>query len=256
MKNSINIFSKRLLKLIILILLLPNFNSFGQCSVVINEIMFSPSSGPGNSLYDNGANSSQTSEWVEIYNPSSCNPVDISCWILGSDQTNAMAGGANYGAFVFPNGTIIPPLGFLVIGGNTATPKDFNVQTSSQYCGNTRWFLSNTAGWIGLYDNTGAVIDAVYWSNTGSTALSSSPAFNNSLISNQTISCKCSGFSNNMLAKNITGIEFAGSSSGGLGEGFKRTIDGGTTWQIETVAQSTPKACNGACNIFLSNNKP
>ena len=217
-----------------------------QCPVVINEIFYSPDQQTANSMHDL-FNTATTAEWVELYNPSSCTSVDISCWILGSDETNTATGGSNFGAFVFPSGTVIPPLGFIVLGGAAASPKDFDVQNSSNYCGNSRWFLSNTAGWIALYTNTGTVVDAVYWSNTGA-GLSSSPSFSYALNSSHSVSCACPGSSiNSTIASNIPGIEFAGTSTGLLGEGWKRTVDGGSTWATETPAQSTPKACNGAC---------
>lgn len=242
---------------IILLLLFPNI-TFSQCQVVINEIMFGPNTIPGNSMHDNAtpANADSTAEWIELYNPSACNSVDISCWILGSDETNTSIPSINYGVFVFPNGTIIPPHGFLVVGGAAATTKDFNSQTSSNYCGFSRWFLQNANGWVALYSNTGSIVDAVYWSTSGSAALNTSSEFNNSLITNSgSVSCSCSGtVLNNTVAKNIAGIEFAGTSTGGLNQGWKRTIDGATTWASEVLSQSTPKTCNGACMQALSAN--
>src|SRR6187549_3734684 len=85
-----------------------------QCQVVINEVMFAP---PGvgigsNGMHDAGLfNKDSTAEWVELYNPSSCDAVDISCWVLGSDESTAS--NDNYGVFVFPQGTSIPPHGFV-----------------------------------------------------------------------------------------------------------------------------------------------
>ncbi len=249
-----NFFNYHAVLLLIVIVLFP-LRLKSQCSVVINEIFFAPPDVNGantsNSMRD-AANPNNTAEWVEIYNPSTCNPVDISCWILGSDMSVAdMFGNTtqeNHGAFVFPNGTVIPPLGFIVVGGAAANPKDFNCQTSTNYSGFNRWFLNNLTGWLALYDKTGAVMDAVYWSWAGANSLNSTANFNNSLSTRNQVTTKCAGtVLNNTLVRNIADLEFAGTSSGNLDEGWKRSVDGGATWQKETHAQSTPKACNATC---------
>lgn len=228
-----------------LTLLLIPFLSNSQCKVVINEIFYSPSADGGNNM--NSDNTVDTpAEWVELYNPSACNEVDISCWVLGSNEG---FGGLydNRGIFVFPQGTTIPPLGFIVVGGTNAATKDFDCNTSNFYCGSQRWFLNNQNGWIGLFKNTGEVVNAVYWSTAGKNALTNADEFAHALSEDQ-YSCLCSGSTlNSKAARDIPGIEFAGSSTGALGEGWKRTTDGGTTWQTETPNQSTPKACNGVC---------
>lgn len=60
-----------------------NTNCFGSpCdyegpSILINEIMMSPNSNDG-SLW--GGTASQAGEWIELYNPDICEPVDISCF--------------------------------------------------------------------------------------------------------------------------------------------------------------------------------
>ncbi len=228
-----------------------------QCQVVINEVMFSPPGvGTGsNGMHDAGPlNNDSTAEWVELYNPSSCDVVDISCWVLGSDESSSLAGDNN-GIFVFPQGTTIQPHGFIVVGGTSAATKDFDSQKSQFYCGATRWFLSNNSGWVGLFNNKGAVVNAVYWSTQGKSALSTAGEFSNSMNSHasQYSSCICSGTTlSSTPAKSMTGIEFAGTSSGNLGEGWKRTSDGSTTWVKESPNQSTPKSCNGICALALN----
>ena len=228
--------------------LIPFFVS-SQCKVIINEVMFAPL-GTGvasNGMHDESTfNKDSTAEWVELYNPSSCDAVDISCWVLGSNEgTNS--GISNDGIFVFPQGTSIPPHGFIVVGGTSAPTKDFDSQKSQYYCGAARWFLSNTSGWVGLFTNTGAVVNAVYWSTNGQSALSTNDEFDHAL-NEKNYSCICGGATlNASKAKNIAGIEFAGTSTNTLGEGWKRSVDGGTTWVKETPNQTTPKACNGVC---------
>jgi gliding motility-associated-like protein len=216
-----------------------------QCKVVINEIFYSPPVDAGNNMH-NTVTADTAAEWVELYNPSACDAVDISCWVLGSDEG---FGGLynNNGIFVFPQGTSIPPHGFIVVGGTSAATKDFDSNTSKFYCGSNRWFLNNQNGWIGLFTNTGAVVNAVYWSTLGKNALNTQNEFNHALSEKQ-YSCICSGTTlNSTPAKSIAGIEFAGTSTGGLGEGWKRISDGSPTWQTEGVNQATPKACNGVC---------
>lgn len=226
-----------------------------QSQVVINEILFSPQLTYENSLYD-VSYPGVVSEWIELYNPSLCDSVDLSCWILGSDETEFITGSYNYGAFVFPSGTMIPPNGFLVVGGVAASPADFNIDTSPNFCGYSRWYLRNSKGWIALYDNLGAVKDAVYWANTGASALSSAPEFNNALNTNAlTIPCSCSGSTiNSTPAKNIVGIEFAGIPVGIYGEGWQRTSDGGNTWATVFSNNTTPNAPNGTPILALSAN--
>jgi gliding motility-associated-like protein len=219
-----------------------------QCKVVINEIMFAPPGvGTGsNGMHDESPfNKDSTAEWVELYNPSSCTAVDISCWVLGSNESSSATD--NHGIFVFPQGTTIPPLGFIVVGGTSAATKDFDSQKSQYYCGATRWFLSNISGWVGLFDNKGNAVSAVYWSTSGQGALSTQAEFSNPLNAEQ-YACICSGTTlSSTPAKDIGGIEFAGISTNTLGEGWKRTSDGSSTWVKETPNQATPKACNGVC---------
>lgn len=212
--------------------------------------MFSPPSDGGNSMhgpYNAVTPADSSAEWVELYNPSSCESVDISCWILGSDEGSDPLGNRNYGAFVFPQGTSIPPHGFVVVGGTSAPTKNFDSNKSQYFCGSIRWYLSNSSGWVGLFKNDGSVVNAVYWSSLGQMALSSSSEFTNSMTTTS-YKCVCSGTTlNSTPAKNIKEMEFAGTSSGNLGEGWKRTIDGGSTWAKELATQATPKSCNGVC---------
>jgi len=106
--------------------------------IVINEVMFMPGSNFSTSGGDNTTSTIQSmynttssgAEWIELYNSSPCQSIDLSCYIIGGKTTST-----NYAAFAFPNGTIIPPLGFLVIGGANAPNVDINLNT---YIGNPR----------------------------------------------------------------------------------------------------------------------
>ncbi|MEO6903975.1 MAG: gliding motility-associated C-terminal domain-containing protein [Bacteroidia bacterium] len=214
-----------------------------QCEIVINEILFNPTDNAGstdaNSMHQNG--STATAEWIELYNPSACKSVDISCWILGSNEESF--GDKNYGIVVFPSGTVIPPHGFLIVGGAKAPKADFNAQTSSSYCGGDRWYLKNQNGWVALYDRDGVVKNAVYWSMFNKDALTSSSEFSNALSANTNTNCKCSGTTlNSTPAKSIGNIEFAGVFL--TNNGFKRVPDGSSVWESEVEKDATPKAYN------------
>ncbi len=241
-------------------LLTNNLNS----QVVINEVMFMPgtnyNSTPGSdntsqtlqSLYNN---SNTGAEWVEIYNSSSCESVDISCYILAS----ATAPGSNEGAFRFPQGTIIPPLGFLVIGGKNAPNVDFDLNSykgTQNLSGFSRWHLDNGCGYITLTNPNGNVVNAVYWSQLAASDLIASNSCGSSFDNNQSIAISTCNSSviNLPQAKDISSIEYTGnygaSSQGAnvIGKTLSRTLDGGLTWSLSN-AGGTPKACNGVCQI-------
>jgi hypothetical protein len=74
---------------------------------LINEVMLSPLAGDG-SIYGTGPGFSvgdNEGEWIELYNPNQCEPVDISCYFLGNNTND----GSTYGGgFSIPQGTIVP----------------------------------------------------------------------------------------------------------------------------------------------------
>ena len=84
--------------------------------VLINEMVINPVSGDGAIWH---ATDQSGGEWVELYNPDLCSPVDISCFYIGNNAFDALADPtANYpGGFVIPPGTVLPPAGFLLIHG-------------------------------------------------------------------------------------------------------------------------------------------
>ncbi len=138
-----------------------------KSQVVINEVMPKPTNAGDNcdQSFVNATTPSCGREYIEIYNTNSCNSVDISCYIIAS-KTSASSGGA----FAFPNGTVIPPLGHLVVGAPNSSATtgsvDFllsNYIGQSNLCQTNRWYLENGNGWIALYDPSGNVVDAIYW---------------------------------------------------------------------------------------------
>lgn len=140
-----------------------------HAQIVINEVMPKPGpnlNGPDDqSMAHCASGGPYGREWVELYNTDPCSSIDISGYILASNTGAVIV--ENNGAFAIPDGTVIPPLGFIVIGGALSVNLDINI---AQWCGTNRlcmpqdrWYLENTSGWIALYKPDGSVEDAVYW---------------------------------------------------------------------------------------------
>jgi gliding motility-associated-like protein len=226
-----------------ILLLLQYVHGFSQ--VVINEIMVKPSGGDLDQVFQSLYNSVSTSgsEYIEIYNTSSCDAVDISCWSLGG-----MDGGTNGGAFSFPSGTVIPPLGFMTIGGPNTVNITFNLNLVANSArlwrsNASRWHLPNGDGWVALYDATGVAVDAVYWTfaSNDPTKLTTDATFTTGALQRVAV-CGGGGLA---TASTIPGIEYI-SQATVTGQSYERTTDGGSTWGLATA---TPNACNGICAI-------
>lgn len=234
-----------------------------QSQVVINEVFAGPPPHPNdnspsntanaNSMYstDNNMQPSYNREYVELYNSHPCDTVDISCYTLGSNA-NSSSTGQNWGAFTFPQGSRIPPLGFLIVGGNYAPVpiNDFNITNYRQTSFNTqyltgdfvRWFLRDQWGWIALYNSAGQPVDAVYWNaSPGSAAnLYSTQEYQNTIVN----TLACGGTKTHAAAANIPGITYVGNIQPGTMTSFQRVQDGSPTWHPGPVA-ITPRAPNG-----------
>ncbi len=235
------------------------------CAQVINEINVHPAGGvERNSMFVAPPCSPEmtAAEWIEIYNPSPCNALDISCYILGSnmgapenvrlcsDFNGEAVNGDNEGFFVFPPGTVVPPMGFVTVGGGAALdfyPYDYR---GTYYCGGPRWYLNSRTGWLGLFDPQGAVVDAVFWGEFGENEIFSAVQ----LGSRGRVECACPGGPNFLpSARELypQNIRFIGLtvptpdfySDLDLGK-FYREPDGGC-WRI--VHRGTPGACNTRC---------
>ena len=130
-----------------------------RSQVVINEVMHYPSTSQG--LIGIGT------EYVELFNSSPCLTADISCFIIGfADDDGGIVN--NRGAIVLPAGTTIPPYGHYVIGtsSSSANPASVDFKTNvntGNYCTVGNFVLANGDGWVGLYDASGVVVDALYW---------------------------------------------------------------------------------------------
>jgi gliding motility-associated-like protein len=211
--------------------------------VVINEIHVKPTGGDTDQEFQSMYNSTPNfgSEFIEIYNTSSCDSVDISCWTIGG-----MDGGTNGGGFSFPSGTIIPPLGFMTLGGPNTPAITFNLNTAANSArlwrsNASRWHLPNGDGWVALYDASGTSVDAVYWtfSSNDPTKLNTDATFTTGALQRIGV-CGGGGLA---TASTIPGIEYI-SQATVTGQSYERSTDGGNAWVIGTA---TPNTCNGIC---------
>lgn len=151
-------------------------------SIMINEINIFPQVGDG-SIYGPGPNNPSEGEWIELYNPNWCDSVDISGYILGSyNSTGPLPSDlfaqppyrTNGMAFVIPQGTIVPPLGFVIVRGQTAVPPAADVvdivvtNSNNNICidgglTESRVWFQNSGGWFGFYDANGVAQDFISW---------------------------------------------------------------------------------------------
>lgn len=253
-----------------------NTNCLGQpCNydgptILINELMISPNTGDG-SIIDESTNlGTRRGEWIELYNPNLCEPIDISCYYLGNHVLPAPSG-AN--GFRLPDNLIVPPGGFVLIRGINAPPVPTNqlVQNGGNtieivlppfpwddgVCswGNRVWF-PNVGGWFAFYDAAGNPQDAVSWANQG--GIGSEPCVAQSLA--------CSAVATLPSYDNIPNERkfqaTTTSASNHFGQSIRRIPDGGawSNWgeptqgscnslPCATVGEST---CTGTATVFIT----
>ncbi len=225
-------------------------------SILINEVMMSPA------IFDGSLWSSDCltgcGEWIELYNPDQCNPVDVSCYHLGnyiSDNPSGIPVGYS-GGFTIPAGTIIPARGFLVIRGQNAPAVNSSllmqnggktieiVVSSNNTCvgaGAARLWFPNAGGWFAFYDNNGVPQDAIAW-GPSSTDLDGHPCVANAS------SCPINGtlMSYTEISNSLKQIIYTTALPNSSGLSIRRPTDGGT-WATDVGAVSTQGTCNGVC---------
>ncbi len=222
-------------------------------SILINEVMLTPSGGDG-SMYD--LNNTRRGEWIELYNPDECKPVDISCYYLGNNAPDP----TNYGGgYRIPDNTIVPPMGFVVIRGENASPVPVNLLIQNggttieliannllnNICigngGNRLWF-PNAGGWFAFYDKNGIPQDAISWNSLTNSCMNCPPCIPS-----------CSGCSNatslpsyDLIPANIKTYITSQNPASFMGQSWRRIPDGGA-W---SNSSSTPTigTCNSICN--------
>ena len=225
-------------------------------SILINEVMLSPTVGDG-SIYGQNTGTDCEGEWIELYNPDICQSVDISCFFLGNNAPNNALNNSG-GGFVIPSGTIVPPRGFVIIRGvkAPAVPSNLLIQNggntieiilnsslSSSICldiGQRLWF-PNAGGWFAFYDNNGIPQDAISWFNQTNSCMTCSPC------NPQVTSC---GYLGNLASYNaIPPVKknyiTAQDPNTFLGQSLRRIPDGGN-W-VSTPATPTYGYCNATC---------
>ncbi len=204
-------------RLIMVVLALTNCHQlFSQC-IVLNEIMIN-AAGP-----NDGSNSPNTAEWVELYN-TCLEPVDIGCMVIGDGDFTV----------TIPIGTILPPGAYFTLGSiNAGFTVDLDWGTCGCADGSGIGIFTNGNEQLGLIDANGQFVDGVYW-GTGQLPLDiNTPGMGT-----------CNGVSVNGLDTPDLVLLPTG---GGQGCSISLACGAGSTW-LETCTP-TPAAANGATII-------
>lgn len=224
-------------------------------SILINEIMVSPSSGDG-TLSGEFNGGSGKGEWIELYNPDVCNPVDISCYYLGNFTND---GGDSPGGFRLPDNLIVPPAGFVLVRGSLAPPVPANLLVANG--GNTieivvppninntgvcvggvgeRLWFPNAGGWFAFYNENGVVQDAIRWGQSNTASLNGQPC----VASRPGCATSMSLLSYNQIPATNKSHASTADASIHIGQSVRRLPDGGN-WS--GFAPPTYGTCNTTC---------
>lgn len=226
-------------------------------SILINEINIFPNSGDG-SIFGASPTGPGMGEWIELFNPNWCDSVDISGYILGSYNStfSTNPGTSNGMAFVLPQGTIVPPLGFVLVRGQNALPAPTgtidvvvnNVNNSACIQGginNSRIWFQNSGSWFAFYDSQGLPQDAIRWASPAAGDLNQSPCIptNNSLPGGTTSLATFNQIAGMGLTASL------GASSQGMT--YRRMPDGGA-WSTTLAMENTSYgSCNDPANCAV-----
>ncbi|MEN3971800.1 lamin tail domain-containing protein [Sphingomicrobium sp. XHP0235] len=124
--------------------------------LVINEILYDPSSTSGDANGDGVVNTTND-EFIEIVNTSG-NPIDISGYSLSDDDGDD---------FVFPEGTVLAPGQAAVLFGGGTPTGDFGGALVFVDDGSIGSGLSNSGDVVELRDAAGNLVDSVGYGNAG-----------------------------------------------------------------------------------------
>jgi large repetitive protein len=231
-------------------------------SILINEVMLSPV-GTDGSIWSATCGSTVSNgcgEWIELYNPNVCQPVDVSCYHLGNYTTEPGSSPliTHSGGFTIPPGTIVPPGGFLVIrgpnapavnpallvsnGGKTIEIVPSAANTCLGPSGYRLWF-PNTGGWFAFYDNNGVVQDAIRFGAPPANDLAGQPCVAN-LGSCPAVSSLQSY--NQIPAAKKADIYTPATIPSSWGLSIRRGVDGGN-WVQNVGVSPTMGTCNSTC---------
>lgn len=219
-------FFKRLFNKKYLGIILLSIYSSGRAQVVINEIMVNPSGA------NDGANMPNTAEWIELYN-TSASSINIGCWFFTDGDF----------AVRFPSGTTIPAGGFYTIASASGSGLSPNLNWATCGCttnnpgsngslsGNQVGIFTNGSEQVLLYNNAGAIQDAIIW---GGGQLTTALTLTISAVgscSSQTVTIPSSAASYENIGSHTDGIP------------KERDADGSSTWQ--NAGSATFGASNG-----------
>ncbi len=219
-----------------------------RAQVVINEVMHYPSGDQGLIEYNNKVGK----EYIELYNTSCSEAIDVSGYFLASRQE--FSGTISGGAFRIPNisKAIIEPRGHLVIGtkNSSADMNSVDIQIplfQSNYCQNgANFILANADGWLALYNPDGKPVDAIFWSSLASKISQSDDYGGKPCVPQGSPSGITSLFSAQQINSNFPSVLSYVGNSTNVGLTFSRMPDG-EAWS-RNVTPSINDLTTGNCN--------
>ena len=125
---------------------LPEYNGCSQPLLIINEVLYDPPSGDAGDANGDGTREAQEDEFIEFVNIGGT--LDLSGYTIHDNAQER---------HIFPEGTVIPPGGVLVLfGGGNPTGAFGNaiVQTATTGLLN----MNNAGDFVTLYNNNGEVV--------------------------------------------------------------------------------------------------
>lgn len=180
---------------------------------------------------NDGSPNPDTGEWIEFYNEGS-SPIDVSCYSFCDGDF----------CVTFPSGTVIAANDYFLVGsavGVSCGGCDFPGQsmdldwgTSGCTSGTTIGTFTNGAEQVVLFDNTGAIVDAVEWGG------------GQALPVGMTTVAGCGCESQSVTLPTLASGEYESLGSTTDQTSFERAVDASGTWTTEPVP--TVDATNGA----------
>jgi len=228
-------------------------------AILINEINIFPNNGDG-CIFGLSPTAPGKGEWIELFNPNWCDSVDISGYILGSYNSVGTTTATPYRSdgmgFILPQGTIVPPLGFVVVRGSNAPVPPAgtidvvvnNVNNNICVTGgliNSRMWFANAGGWFAFYNAAGVPQNAIKWASPTAGDLNQSPCIpsNNSLPTGTTT---LSTFNQ------IAGLGLSSTLGAPTqGQTFRRFPDGGAWSATYAAENSSYGSCNDPANCAV-----
>ncbi len=223
-------------------------------TILINEVMIKPENGDG-SMAGVGPGFSPTQcrgEWIELYNANKCDSIDISCYFLGNntwDDEQHFGGG-----FELPPGTIVPPMGFVLIRGEMAPEVhdtlliqnggnciEITVSENQHICvgGGFRLWFPNVGGWFAFYNSNGHPEDAIYWNDLSFSDLNAPPCTPNA-------DCPYTGWLSPFSGIPNDKKNYIFNYDPVIGRSYRRIPDGGS-WMYQQPGLPTMGYCNSTC---------